>query len=366
MSGSRGSCSRSRTICWNRLVFAKLYFDYGGLVLAFDDGRPAGFAHAGFGPQPAASWISTDMGVTCMVLVRPDCTETEVAAGLLDHCEEYLRRRGARVLYGGGAEPLNPFYVGLYGGSELPGVLDSDTVAREVFAARGYQEVERTSLLRRDLSGFESPVDRRQMQVRRQTMVEVTADAPTRTWWEACTIGGFDLTRFDLVPRDGGPPIASATFRSMEPSGTVTVSRAAGLVAACGGRGLPAPRSGPVPLERGLLPVSPSGDHARGRPDALQQCRRVGNVSEAWLSAGGRRRGVEEGCRRVGGTRRVPPRGLRTRRVRATSYAAFLSRFFSRGSFQRRCSHQYWSGVRRMSSSKRRGIPLRQFVDRAQ
>ena len=214
-----------------QMVFAKLYFDYGGLVLAFDDGRPAGFAHAGFGPQPAASWISTDMGVTCMLLVRPDCTETEVAAGLLDHCEEYLRRRGAGVLYGGGAEPLNPFYVGLYGGSELPGVLDSDTVAREVFAARGYQEVERTSLLRRDLSGFEAPVDRRQMQVRRQTMVEVTADAPTRTWWEACTIGGFDLTRFDLVPRDGGPAIASATFRSMEPSGTVTVSRAAGLVA---------------------------------------------------------------------------------------------------------------------------------------
>ena len=74
-----------------QMVFAKLYFDYGGLVLAFDDGRPVGFAHAGFGPQPAASWISTDVGVTCMMLVRPDCAETEVADGLLDHCEEYLR-----------------------------------------------------------------------------------------------------------------------------------------------------------------------------------------------------------------------------------------------------------------------------------
>ncbi len=166
--------------------------------------------------MPSESWISTDAGVTCMVLVRPDCAEDEVAAGLLDRCEEYLRRRGAKALYGGGLQPLSPFYLGLYGGSELPGVLDSDAVARRAFAARGYQEVERTVLLRRELSGFEAPVDRRQMQVRRQMLVEVTADAPTRTWWEACTVGEFDLTRFDLVPRGGGSVVATATFRSME------------------------------------------------------------------------------------------------------------------------------------------------------
>jgi ribosomal protein S18 acetylase RimI-like enzyme len=60
--------------------------------------------------------------------------------------------------------------------------------------------------------------------------VEVTTDAPTQTWWEACTIGEFDLSRFDLKPRDGGPVLATATFRSMEPSGTACVGRAAGLV----------------------------------------------------------------------------------------------------------------------------------------
>ena len=83
-----------------QLVFAKLYFDYAGLVLAYDDGQPVGFAHAGFGPNAAANWICTDVGVTCMVLVRPDCAEAEVAAGLLDRCEDYLRRRGATVFYG--------------------------------------------------------------------------------------------------------------------------------------------------------------------------------------------------------------------------------------------------------------------------
>jgi ribosomal protein S18 acetylase RimI-like enzyme len=211
------------------LVFAKLYFDYGGLLLACDDGRLVGFAHAGFGPNAERNWTSTEIGVICVLLVHPDCNEAEVSAGLLDRCEEYLRGRGARVLYGGGLAPLGPFYLGLYGASELPGVLDSDATARQAFAARGYQETERTSLLRRELTGFEPPVSRQQMQVRRQMVVEVSVDVSTRTWWEASALGKFDLTRFDLLPRSGGAPVATALFRTMEPSGTVSLSRAMGL-----------------------------------------------------------------------------------------------------------------------------------------
>ena len=216
---------------FEQLVFAKLYFDYAGLFLAWDDDVPVGFAHVGFGPTDDESSISTDIGVICTVLVRPGCAEAEVSAGLVDRCEDYLRRRGAKTICGGGLHPINPFYLGLYGGSELPGILDSDATARQAFAARGYQEVERTTVLRRELGGFESLVDRRQMQVRRQMIVEVTSDAPTRTWWEACTLGEFDLTRFDLVPRVGGSPVASVAFRSMESAGSIAFGRAAGLMA---------------------------------------------------------------------------------------------------------------------------------------
>ncbi len=156
--------------------------------------------------------------------------QAEVADGLLDRCEQYLRRHGARECCGGGFQPLHPFYIGLYGGSDLPGVLDSDTITRSVMAARGYHEVERTLLLSRNLDGFESQVDRQQMQIRRQMQVEVTADAPTRSRWEAFTVGGFDLTRFDLVIRGQSQAVATALFRSMEPSGTTGVGRAAGLI----------------------------------------------------------------------------------------------------------------------------------------
>ncbi len=213
-----------------QLVFAKLYFDYRGLILACDDGRLLGFAHAGFGPNSDQTTVSTTLGTTCIVMTSADSAGRDIAAGLVERCEAYLRDHHAKVLFGGGIAPMNPFYCGLYGGSQLPGILDSDTLARETFAASGYEEVERIVVLYRDLNGFESPIDRQQMQIRRQMVVEVTVDAPTRTWWEACTVGAFDLTRFALVPRSGGAAIATATFRSMEPSGSVTVGRSAGLV----------------------------------------------------------------------------------------------------------------------------------------
>jgi ribosomal protein S18 acetylase RimI-like enzyme len=213
-----------------QLVFARLYFDHGGLLLAHDDDRLVGFAHAGFGPNTEQSWISTETGVICVVVTAPSCAEAEVAAGLVGHCEEYLRRRGAKVVLAGGVQPIGPFYLGLYGGSELPGVLDSDVAVRQSLAAQGYQEIERTVLFRRGLDGFEPQIDRWQMQVRRQMQVEVTVDAPTCTWWEACTHGEFDLTRFDLVVRNGGATVATALFRGMEPIGTVGVGRSVGLL----------------------------------------------------------------------------------------------------------------------------------------
>ena len=55
-AGQPGFVQPLSTDLFEQLVFAKLYFDYGGLVLAHDDGRLLGFAHAGFGlPAPTAT-----------------------------------------------------------------------------------------------------------------------------------------------------------------------------------------------------------------------------------------------------------------------------------------------------------------------
>ncbi|MGA2067390.1 MAG: GNAT family N-acetyltransferase [Thermoguttaceae bacterium] len=211
-------------------VFAKLYFDYPGLILAWEGPRAVGFAHAGFGASDSSDGVSTELGTTHLVLVRPDCDEAGISRALLEHCEDYLRSRGAKVLYGGGIQPLNSFYLGLYGGSELPGVLESDVVARQTFAAAGYREIDRTILLERDLATFEALIDRRQMQIRRQMLVEIVVDPPSRNWWEACTLGPFELTRLEAVPRSGGPAVAAATFRNMDLLPNAPRPRVLGLI----------------------------------------------------------------------------------------------------------------------------------------
>lgn len=212
-----------------QLVFGKVYFDYEGMILAWDDGRPVGFAHAAFGPSCERDHVSTETGVTCVVMVRPDCNESEVAAGLLDRCEDYLRRHGAKVLYGGAACPVNPFYLGLYGGCRLPGVLDADKVVQDLYRARGYHETDRTLIYRRTLGDFRPLVDRQQIQWRRTTAVRVEMDPPSRDWWEACTEGNFDVIRFELIPRSGGEPIAAADFRLID---SMTGGRSVGLLEA--------------------------------------------------------------------------------------------------------------------------------------
>jgi len=213
-----------------QMVFAKLYFDYAGLVLAFDDEQLLGFAHAGFGPNAENDWISTSTGIISLLVLHKEGPQSEVAAGLLARCEEYLCRQGSKTLLGGGLYPQSPFYLGLYGGSESPGVLESDLTAKEAFAAAGYMPAERLLLLRCDLDTFEPPMDRRQLQARRQLVVEVTPDVPTTTWWEAGILGEFELTRYELRPCGGGPSCAWATFRSLEPGGSLGCCRGLGLL----------------------------------------------------------------------------------------------------------------------------------------
>lgn len=213
-----------------QLVFSKPYFDYEGLILALEEDRPVGFAHAAFGPAESRDAICLPVGVISMVAVRPDCREAEVAAGLLRQCEDYLRGRGATVLYGGEAWPMAPFYFGLCGGGEPAGVLKSDTILLQLYRSHGYEEFDHRSLFRCRLSSFRPPIDRQQMHWRRKMNVEGRGDPPARSWWEACTLGEFELTRFALAPRDGGPQAAAATFHIMDASPSTAHGRGAALI----------------------------------------------------------------------------------------------------------------------------------------
>jgi len=183
------------------------------------DGRVVGFAHAGFGPDDDAGSgrplrLSHEMGTVGMLVVEPGPEDAGLEAGLLDGAERYLRGRGASVVYAGGQYPLNPFYWGIYGGSEWAGILDAHDAFHRAVTRAGYEPVSSTLLLEADLSRPEVR-DPRGVLIRRQARVEVVEDAIPRTWWEALAVGDFRATTHRLLSKTDGTEFARATTWDM-------------------------------------------------------------------------------------------------------------------------------------------------------
>jgi GNAT superfamily N-acetyltransferase len=226
---SRGLMQPMSAALLEHYVLSKPTFDPAGLIVAVEHGQLVGFAHAGFGPNADQSGLSKEVGVTSLVMTRPDAA-ANVAAELLARAEQYLRDRGARTLYGGGSYPLSPFYLGLYGGSEASGILDSDAAWQRLFVEAGYCPAKRSLVLERDLVGFRPVVDRTQIQIRRTTRLETTVDPPARTWWEGVMFEPFERTRWALIEREGEPSLASLYLWNLETMLGAWGVRAVGVV----------------------------------------------------------------------------------------------------------------------------------------
>jgi ribosomal protein S18 acetylase RimI-like enzyme len=197
-------------------VFSKPYFDRHGLLVARDGERIVGFAHAAFGPDADRTALTTAIGTTLLVVVPPHERQREIEDTLLTRCESYLRSRGAGILLGGGTPDLGGFYLGLYGGSDLPGILDSSPAMQEVFQRAGYTTAARIAVLRRPLAGFRPPVNRLQVAIRRATTLRVIDEPARRTWWEAATTTGIALRRYELRG-EAEALLGSASFWDVEP-----------------------------------------------------------------------------------------------------------------------------------------------------
>lgn len=198
-------------------VFSKMHFDRRGLIVATQDDVPVGFAHAGFGPNEAGTALDTSLGTTYMLMLRAGHEDLGLADELLAASEEYLRSEGARVIYAGGIKPLNSFYLGLYGGSEIPGVLQSNTMLREACERRGYSVSAQVSILQCDLVRFRPSVSRKVRQLRRPTTIHETLDPAAANWWDACVWGSQLRDNFQLSDKESQQVIASASFWDVQP-----------------------------------------------------------------------------------------------------------------------------------------------------
>jgi len=212
-----------------QLVFSKPYFDPAGLTVALRDNVPVGFVHAGFGANDEQNALGTDLGTTYQLLLHADHRDDALADELLARSEAYLRDRGANVIYAGGIRPLNAFYLGLYGGSELPGVLAADPIFHDACRRHNYKEIDRVHILQLELAAFRPPITRTQRQLRREMVCQEIPSPAARSWWEACTTGAFERIRFLLTRPSSCAPLADVWFWDIEPLSTSWGQPTAGM-----------------------------------------------------------------------------------------------------------------------------------------
>ena len=124
---------------------------------------------------------------------------------------------------------MRSFYLGLYGGSDLPGILDSSPTMQAIFRLAGYEEGERIAVLRRRLAGFRPPINRLQVAIRRNTVLRVIDESTRRTWWEAATTTGIALRRYELR-NYSEEVLGSASLWDMQPLSSAWGVTAAGLL----------------------------------------------------------------------------------------------------------------------------------------
>src|SRR4029453_2113056 len=127
--------------------------------------------HAGFGADSAQGNLEYTHGTTCLLLVAPHDNRPLIPSERLAASLHYLRGRGAQLLSAGSQFPLNPYYLGMYGSSDVAGVLASNSGLVNLLADSGYKPKVRRVLAGRTLAGFRPPIDRKQMQVRRKFKV---------------------------------------------------------------------------------------------------------------------------------------------------------------------------------------------------
>jgi ribosomal protein S18 acetylase RimI-like enzyme len=203
-----------------QLVFSKHYFEPEGLIVATAGHEVVGFAHAGFGPNETETALDTDLGTTYQLMVRGDNRQDALADELLSRAEAYLKDRGAKVIYAGGIRPLNGFYLGLFGGSELPGVLATDPALNAAAARNDYRPMDHVVVLQQELACYRQPITRAQRQLRRELKFSERYDPPARSWWDACTMAGFERLEFSLQSAGGREPLARVWFWNIEPLST--------------------------------------------------------------------------------------------------------------------------------------------------
>ena len=217
----RGQVESVTQLNLDHLILSKPYFESAGLILAVDDSSgqsvPLGFVHAGFAPTADLSDIDTSIGIVCQLKVVLGDNAEVIANELLKRACDYLKSRGASRVHAGSSFPHAPFYLGLYGGSQIPGILVDDALALKSMMDFGFVENDRIVVLERRMAGFKTVTDRKQISLRRQYQINAIADPLEQSWWESCTRGMTERERFSVYHKKDQNVCGSVSFWDVQP-----------------------------------------------------------------------------------------------------------------------------------------------------
>lgn len=212
----RGAARLRHASMLERHTLAKPYFDPAGLIVAVEDNRTVGFVHTAFGPNQRETHISRGTGVICALAVRSSHRRRGIGSELLKRAEAYLKESGSTSITAGMMRPQTPFYFGIYGGSDLPGILATDVDAGPFLEKRGYHPTDTCLVFQRHLDQPINVIDGRFANLRRRFDVRILPRIAVGTWWQECVLGLTEPVEFRLEEKLTGKPVAKATAWEME------------------------------------------------------------------------------------------------------------------------------------------------------
>ena len=208
--GDLGAACRMTPLQLELVCLAKPYFSADDVFIAEFDEQVVGFLHLGPVARDDLREARDDLLAIAALCVVPCDEEDSVAQALLRHVERVLRRRNIARCSFKPLLPGCPFYQGLGPADSMIGATTSERRCCQWLKAAGFIPSLPTSQWELDLSTFQVPVDRQQIQIRRGTHVERESDEPTLPWWQACWLGHTEPTRFNFYHRAQGQLVCDA------------------------------------------------------------------------------------------------------------------------------------------------------------
>lgn len=186
---------------WEYCVLNKPYFEPDSFWIACENGLPVGFLHATLGANRDGSDVGTAWGLVNAICIAPRVDEGEIAMALLSEAKKYFVARECREWYALSSTKHYAFYIGVAPGDGWLGVPLEDSRTREWLVRDQWEPVFPNQLWEVDLNTFRPPMDRNQIQIRRQCQVSRLLDGISPAWWLASSLGHAEEIRFQLQVR---------------------------------------------------------------------------------------------------------------------------------------------------------------------